>query len=63
MFVCKQIFFPILQSDHWYLVCFNLLKPAISIIDNAKPAGKDTVIGKYGDIPAKLVCINSAYSV
>ncbi|KAL1558971.1 hypothetical protein AAHA92_09368 [Salvia divinorum] len=48
------IFFPIYASDHHYLVCFNFLKPAMTIIDSAKPPGNDYGIEKYGDVPAKL---------
>ncbi|KAL1557098.1 hypothetical protein AAHA92_12626 [Salvia divinorum] len=43
------IFFPIYASDHHYLVCFNFLKPAMTIIDSAKSPDNDYGIEKYGD--------------
>jgi len=49
-----QVFFPINHGDMYYLLCYDLKKPAFYIIDHVKRTGLAASI--YGKIPTLYVC-------
>ncbi|KAJ0566458.1 putative papain-like cysteine peptidase superfamily [Helianthus annuus] len=48
------LFIPVLQSDHFYLVCFHMKKCQIAVIDNSS-LYDDSFDLKYRGWPEKLV--------
>ncbi|XP_074343147.1 uncharacterized protein LOC141680976 [Apium graveolens] len=50
-----MFFFPIYDSGHHYIICYNMKKTRLEIIDNrVQTAGVEET---YGDLPARLVCV------
>ena len=54
-FFMYQVIFPVLQSVHYYVVCFNFAAKQIHIMDHDN-VGK-SITDKYGIVPLNLVCI------
>ncbi|KAL1545817.1 hypothetical protein AAHA92_22497 [Salvia divinorum] len=48
------IFFPICASDHYYLVCFDLVAMRVNVIDNSLAETHVTFDAKYGRTPTML---------
>lgn len=52
----SQIFMPILQKDHFWVIASNLRNPSFLVLDNS---GVDAVFeDKYAGIPEKMVCVH-----
>lgn len=49
------MFFPIVHSNHYYLVCFNMKNPEFIVIDNDSDAL--TFDKKYKGVPEILVSV------
>ncbi|KAL3617425.1 hypothetical protein CASFOL_037746 [Castilleja foliolosa] len=48
-------FFPIIQSDHFYVICMNMKWKRVEIIDNSDALDKHPIEAKYQHVPATLV--------
>ena len=48
-----QIFFPIHDVDHYYVVCFNIKNPSIEILDNNRSGDGSNAV--YDGLPECLV--------
>lgn len=53
--VSFKFVFPIYSLGHYYIICYNMKKRRLEIIDNRVQT--DSVEETYGDLPARLVCV------
>ncbi|KAL3622606.1 hypothetical protein CASFOL_034017 [Castilleja foliolosa] len=51
----ELFFFPIIQSDHFYVICINMKWKRVEIIDNSDALDNDPIEAKYQHVPATLV--------
>lgn len=59
LFKSFQVFFPICNSNHFYVICINLRFHRVVILDNSSAADEGDISVKYGEIPQNLVmCIS-----
>lgn len=54
-----QIFFPILQGEHYWLIVCDLNNPSFIVMDNS--AVDEAFEVKYEGIPEKMVCAHSHF--
>ncbi|KAL8199570.1 hypothetical protein R6Q57_013138 [Mikania cordata] len=48
------VFVPIINQQHFYMMCFNLKTPKVEIIDNSGVMPRMSVTKKYLDLPDKM---------
>ncbi|KAD6454221.1 hypothetical protein E3N88_08927 [Mikania micrantha] len=49
------VFVPIINQQHYYVMCFNLKTPKVEITDNSGVMPRMSVAKKYSDLPDKMV--------
>ncbi|KAL3623209.1 hypothetical protein CASFOL_032025 [Castilleja foliolosa] len=49
-----MLFFPICQSDHFYVICFDLKLKRAEILDNSPALDDEDITTKYSHIPTTL---------
>lgn len=54
-FILCQLFFPIVESKRFYLLCVNFETERLEIIDSS--ASTEATALKYGDTPDNVVCV------
>lgn len=50
-----QVFFPVIKSKHFYVICFNFRLKNVVILDNSDVVDDEPFTSKYDKVPHELV--------